>query len=120
MVRTDLFDRAIPWACLLARPETSAVPRMLNIGSTGRISVVAVAIGIASAIALPSAPSGSFAGVAASIGLLVAINRNFIFSLWRDHGAVDAAAAVPVLWLHYLCGGVGFAWTWLTQSTRPR
>jgi len=118
MVRTDLLNRAIPWARLLARPETRAVPRTLNIGLTGRLSVLAVAFSIASAIALPLAPTGALMGMVASIGLLVAINRKFIRGLSRDHGVIDAAAAVPVLWLHYLCGGVGFAWVWLTHSMR--
>ena len=107
MVRTDLRDRAIPWSRLL-RDEGQSLPASLNVGWGGRVSVLSVAASLLSVALLPWPwlALGLIAGAAAA---LAAANRRFIARQWRDEGALAAALALPLLWVHYLCGGLGYA-----------
>ncbi len=119
VARTDLVDRAIPWARLLARPEVRDLPDALNVNATSRASVASVAASLAALAALPFAPAPAAAVLAVALATLVLANGGFLVSLLRGGGAVDALAAVPVLWIHYLCGGLGFAWVRLTGPAGP-
>jgi cellulose synthase/poly-beta-1,6-N-acetylglucosamine synthase-like glycosyltransferase len=109
MVRTDLIDRAIPWSRLLLSHAPRDMPKTLNVDLSGRLSVVAVAVSLIGLMLLPIAPgTGGLVAVSALVAL-VAVNRSFLVMLWRLGRPLDAFVAVPVLWLHYLCAGLGFA-----------
>ena len=116
MARTDLHDRAIPWAELLIQ-EGARLPEGFNVGWAGRASVLAVA---ASLIALPllAWPALGGAILALAAAALTLANRRFLRGQFRDEGPPAALAAVPLLWLHYLCGGLGFAWVRLRAPRR--
>lgn len=110
MVRTDLWDRAVPWSRLLLSEAGRDLPRSLNVGFTGQASVVSVAVGIASLGLALILQSWAWVWIAALSALAMAVvNRNFLGDLWRLGRPLDALAAVPVLWLHYLCAGAGYA-----------
>jgi hypothetical protein len=110
MARTDLLNRAIPWARLLSREAARGLPRTLNIDARGRISVLAVAASLACLAAIPLAPGFALAGAAGALGTMTWANRRFLARLRLEGRPGDAAAALPVLWVHYLCGGLGYAW----------
>ena len=116
MARTDLLDRAIPWAELLVE-EGVRLPEGFNVGLAGRLSVLAVA---ASLLAIPALawPAAGAAILAASAVVLIIANRRFLARQWRGEGPRAAALAVPLLWVHYLCGGLGFAWVRLRAPLR--
>ncbi|KAF0675898.1 glycosyltransferase family 2 protein [Profundibacterium mesophilum] len=110
MMRTDLFDRAIPWARLLAAPRHGSAPAALNVSRAGQLSVLCVSATLAGLVLMLAARGAGLWLVAASLGLLAVFNRRFLRRLLREQSAADAVFAVPVLWLHYLCGGLGFFW----------
>lgn len=110
MARTDLLHRAIPWTRLLATPAARGLPKTLNISTVGRVSVIAVAVSLLALVALPWQPVAALATILACLGGLAWANRRFLAVLWSEHSVIDAVTAVPVLWVHYLAGGLGFAW----------
>ncbi len=114
VARTDLLNRAVPWARLLARPEVRDLPDALNVSPTSRVSVISVAASLVGVAALPLAPALATALLVVALAALVLANGGFLASLLRGGAVGDALAAVAVLWVHYLCGGLGFAWVRLT------
>lgn len=127
MARTDLLQRAIPWARLLAQPEVKDLPDTLNISNSGRISVISVAASLAgAAVAILISPWVGLATIAVSLITLTVTNSDFLGSLWSEHSKLDALVAIPVLWVHFACGGLGFGWVKVTlllglnkHSARP-
>ena len=117
MAKTDLFDRAIPWSRLL-RNQGAALPRTLNVGWGGRLSVLAalaLLIALPLAVVLPLAAAGL---ALAAVLTTIAANRRFLGSLWREQEPGLAMAAVPLLTVHYLCAGLGYAWVLATPGRR--
>lgn len=110
MARTDLFDRAVPWARLIASDLGRGVPPGLNLNPPGFVSVAATAASCLGLLLLPVAPGAGLAAGGLGVGALVLANIRFLRSLARTRPRWHALAAVPVLWVHYLCGGLGFAW----------
>lgn len=110
MARTDLLHRAVPWARLLRSGRGRDLPKVLNIDRTSRISVLAVALSLAALLLGPFAPVASLAIMLGALAILVASNRQFLRSLMVAEGPLTALVAIPTLWIHYFCGGLGFAW----------
>lgn len=110
MARTDLFARAIPWARLLRQTRGERPPHGLNTNLTGKISVAAVAASLLALPALVVAPLFALSAMLVALGVMIWANRHFIARLWTDEGPTTALVAGPVLWVHYFCGGLGFAW----------
>jgi glycosyltransferase involved in cell wall biosynthesis len=120
MLRTDLLLRAAPWTRLIRR--SSVAPADLNLGVTQRLSVALVAAGmlcLAVAVARPA-----FAlGAAATLALVVALNRELYRFLYRERGLAFAVVCIPLHVLYFLCSGAGFALGLLTpvrDEPRPQ
>lgn len=116
MVRTDIFHRAMPWTRLLMQEKQSAFDGQLNANKTGRLSVLSVA---ASLLALPLmllTPAVGLGLLALALGWLIWLNRGFLAMMRRVRGAREAAQSIPLLWIHYLSGGLGYAWVRLGLS----
>ncbi|WP_031497788.1 glycosyltransferase [Bryobacter aggregatus] len=100
MVKTDLFDRAIPWTRLILRE--GEMPNDLNVQWSQRLSV-ALAM-----VALPALFLGW--GLAVLCWLcVIAINwpvYSFLARQWHWGGAIGA---MPVHFLYYFYSGLGFA-----------
>lgn len=110
MARTDLLHRAIPWARLMRSERGRTLPDVLNIDATARVSVLAVAASLGgAALALP-APWAGLTVTMIALAVLAAANAAFLRRLGQDEGTRTALVAIPTLWVHYLCGGLGFAW----------
>lgn len=99
VVQSDLLDRGIPWSELLAARNGPADE--LNIGWTGRLSVVSVVFLIASLALTLAEPRWALLAVVAMLGLLW-LNRDFYRFLMSKRGAAFLLAAVPLHWLYYL------------------
>lgn len=110
MVRTDLFHRAMPWTRLLQQENQSAFGGQLNANRTGRLSVLTVATSLLALPLLLLAPGAGLGLLALALGALIWLNRGFLAMMRRVRGASEAAQAIPLLWIHYLSGGVGYAW----------
>ena len=94
MVRTDLFQRGIPWVELLLRGGGGSAA--LNLGWRHRLSALA-AVGVAGGVV------GRRPLVAASsLGALLALNQDFYALLLRKRGPAQAAAGVGLHVVHHL------------------
>jgi len=106
--RTDLFDRAVPWARLLRDSPPGASDR-LNINSRSRFSVLAVAFACCCLLVAVAYPVAAFLGLVAAILTILALNAGFLRMIARLDGLPAVAPALLVLVVHYFCGGLGFA-----------
>ena len=106
-VRTDIRYRAVPWSRLILQRRTRL--DHLNLKTEHRVSVALALLGT---IALPLAllHPAMLALAAASIVGLVLANRKVLAFFARARGIFFAAAAVPLLFLHYLASGLGYLW----------
>jgi GT2 family glycosyltransferase len=98
MLRTDLFDRGVPWIMLLA--ERRRAPTSLNLGVRERLSVLASAAAVVSLLCRRPRTA------AAAAGALVALNLPLYRLLLRRLGARRALACVPLHAGHHLAAGL--------------
>jgi GT2 family glycosyltransferase len=108
MLRTDLFDRAIPWTELILRERN--LINDLNLRTSSRASV-SLAYGAVLALAAGLVwPFPLAAGVAAvSAAGLVAMNADLYRYFIRKRGWRFTVLAVPMHFFYYLYCGLGFA-----------
>lgn len=116
VIRTDVFQRGVPWTLLMLRSKT--VENDLNVGRSQQFSVAAVGIGLAALAGAPFEPRLLvLAGVAALVQAM--LNRRFYGFLARRGGARFALAAFPLHTLYFVCCGasvaiaLGLHWTGL-------
>jgi len=114
-LKTDLLDRAVPWTQLILRYRS--MPADLNLRWGHRASVLLVSLLAAgaglelvrTAVTWQPAPWWMwFAGAAAGMAGLVALNRGFYRFLAERRGWWFALRALPLHALHYLVSGIGF------------
>jgi len=104
MLRTDVFDRALPWTLLILRRRS--MPADLNLRWRYRLSVLAW-LGAAAAPALPAPAAGPLAGACAAVGIVS--NAGFYRFLAARRGWWFALRCVPVHALFFLYSGLAFA-----------
>jgi len=105
MIRTDFFQRALPWTQLICRHR--GFTNDLNIGLSGRVSV-ALTGGLLGACALsPWQPMLLVAAVVMGLALFMLNIRLYRFFMDK-RGVKFAAQAVPWHWLYFLYSGVAF------------
>jgi hypothetical protein len=106
MVWTDLRYRALKWGRLiLARGR---LPDDLNIRPAQRVSVV-LSMLVLGMLPLLLVDLRWLAGVVASAGAIVALNREFYVLLVRRGGVAFALACIPLHIVYFVCAGLGFA-----------
>lgn len=120
LIRTDFFDRALPWTRLLL--ERSRLANDLNLKAASRVSVAA-------ACALPVCVAASLwrtwflYAALGTIVVLLAANAPFYRFLAGKRGVLFAVHAVFWHWLFYVYGGLAFvlglARHWLVRPRRP-
>ena len=109
LLRTDIFDRGVPWTELILR--SSSMPRDLNLQVSQRLSVALMHLAAASAAAWGIFFRGSPAGIVtalAAAGVVAAINFRFYAFLTRRRGIWFALRAIPVHFLYYYYSGIAF------------
>ena len=112
MVRTDIWDRAIPWTRLIL--STHSMPDDLNLRLDQRLSVgLAFAAIICAVIGHPLV---ALLPVLASLLL----NRGFYAFLWARRGAWFAARAVPIHFIYHLYSGIAFCMGTVAFFCSPR
>ena len=114
MVRSDVFERALPWTVLLLRRRRGA--GVLNLGPRHRLSALASLV-LARALARRRLVTASLALTA-----IAALNRSLIAAVGDARGNLAALLVVPLHALHHLCGLAGAALgaaRWLLDG-RPR
>ena len=101
MVRTDVFDRGIPWAELILRNRS--MPNDLNLRFHQRLSVILVYVLLGCLI------TGHFvySGMAVLLSV-IALNFPFYSFLARRGGVLFALAAMPLHLLYHFYNGLSF------------
>lgn len=104
LLRSDLFDRAIPWTRLILRYR--AFNADLNTSGGGATSV---ALAAAVALALLAAPWRPWilGAIPLALAALAYVNRSFLKLCRDERGLWFAGAALFALLLHYFVGGCG-------------
>ena len=105
MVRTDFYQRALPWTKLIHTKSGMVNNLNLNYGSRASVSLVlGQVVGIVASLLWPAV----LPWIAAS-GLLVGvINMPLYWFFWRKRGLFFALRALPLHWFYYLYSGVAF------------
>jgi GT2 family glycosyltransferase len=98
MVRTDLWQRGVPWVELVLRHGAGSTA--LNLGWRHRASAVAAVAAAAGLVR--GRPLATLAGVTA----LVALNRDFYDLLLRRGGPATAMAGVGLHAVHHVTGAI--------------
>jgi len=145
LLRSDVFERGIPWTVLLWResrargtsepllatgdllrlpdPALAQKPFMLdlNLQTSNRASVALTALLLASLLALPLVPQAWPLPALAAV-LLLALNWQLYVFLARKRGWAFAVYAIPWHWLYYLYNSLSFTLgtlVFFTRGARP-
>lgn len=106
-IRTDLFDRGIPWVRLLLERRSLARPAPLNLKPGERLKVAAVGLAVALALgaAVTRRPEFLAGAGAALLGVTLA---NLPLLVWfaRQRGLGFALAVIPANLGYYLTSGL--------------
>lgn len=112
LLRTDIRDRAVPWALLMLRRRS--MPADLNATFAQRISVALAGLLLVFTALVLSGPlvtlpatlrATAGAGSVACAALLGVLNRDLYRFFARQRGIVFAARVIPLHWLYFLyCG----------------
>lgn len=112
MLRTDVFQRAIPWSRLLLRAKT--VYPELNLGTESRISALLSWLLLALLLLGCLYPAFLLGALADGVGL-IALNIGFYRFLEEGRGWWFAVRAIPWHWLYFLYASAAFAYVWLFE-----
>jgi len=105
MVRTDFFDRALPWTRLII--QSNFAPNDLNLQTSQRISTIAaylLLLSLGGAIfSLWWLLLGAF-----SLATMVWLNREFYTFLRQERGSRFMLKALPWHWFYFIYSGAAF------------
>jgi hypothetical protein len=116
LLRADIFYRAVPWTRLIL--ESRDVPRDLNLTWPARVSALLVGLLVIAIVLTPFAFAVMTAGIAlrilgsimaATVLMLLFLNRDVYVFFVRQRGWWFAARSVLAHWFYYLYSGVSFA-----------
>jgi glycosyltransferase involved in cell wall biosynthesis len=103
VVRTDIFQRGVPWMLLMKRSKTAQSD--LNVRPDQRASVAAAGL-----LGLSLAASAWFPGLlavaAAALAAIVGLNFGFYRFLARRRGWGFALASIPLHYVYFCCCGL--------------
>ena len=107
LIKTDVFDRGIPWTMLLLDNKSNMV-NDLNLQTSSRISVVATYGLVGCLLASPFIPAAIILGLILA-ALLLYLNWDIYRLFYEKRGLIFALKVIPVHWLYYFYGGLSFA-----------
>lgn len=125
IIKTDVWDRAIPWSKLIIESKRS--PRDLNLKTSDRMSTALVGILFLCLLVIVLWLFGAvgqktvlIAAVLAilNISALLVINRELYMFFLENRGPAFTLLAVPMHFLYYLYSGVSFGLCWIGSKMR--
>ncbi len=102
VVKTDIFQRGVPWMLLLKR--RGVVETDLNVRPGQKVCVAATCLAVCAGLLAPFWPWLLGLVLAACVAVL-ALNRSFYRFLARKGGPAFASACLPLHLIYYLCCG---------------
>ncbi len=113
LIVTDIRDRALPWATLIA--QQGNLPTDLNLKISNRISALLCWLLLATFAATFFSSSFWF-GALAIVLALVALNFDLYRFFFRKRGVWFTLRALPLHWLYYLYSSAAFAYVMLFSA----
>lgn len=107
LIKTDVFDRGIPWTQLLL-DNRSYMVNDLNLQTSSRVSVIATYGLVFCLFAGVVNPAAIILGVLLAV-LLLYLNWDVYHLFYQKRGLLFALKVVPLHWLYYFYGGLSFA-----------
>lgn len=105
LLKSDIFDRGIPWTRLLLRDRSFSAD--LNLQTHNRVSVAAVYVLLGALLAAPFQPLAILLAVGLA-GLLLYLNFSLYRFFYHKRGWLFSLGVIPMHWLYYLYNGVSF------------
>jgi len=102
VVKTDIFQRGVPWMLLMKRQGIAETD--LNVRPGQKVCVAATGLAVLALLAAPIWPWSLAAALAGAL-TVVGLNVPFYRFLARKRGVAFAAASVPLHLIYYLCCG---------------
>jgi glycosyltransferase involved in cell wall biosynthesis len=106
ILKTDIFDRALPWTTLIVR--TGNLPNDLNLQRASRASAAAVYL-LAAILVVAIWQPLALVAAALPLTVLVAYNRKLYRFLLEHGGHWFLLRALPMHWLYYAYSALVFA-----------
>lgn len=106
IVKTDIFDRALPWTALIRQSRT--LPNDLNLHTASRASALSV-YALAGLIALGWWWPVARAAALLPLAVLLSCNCSLYAFFLRRHGLWFLLMAIPMHWLYYAYSALAFA-----------
>ena len=121
-LKTDIFDRAVPWSKLIL--ESGLLPCDLNLQISHRISaflvgilVLTVIVFLLGSLNLFEFPADIFfIASLALIAALLILNRKIYGFFYRERGLKFTITAIPLHFLYYFYSGTSFAACWFLHK----
>ncbi len=122
MIRTDIFQRGVPWALLLKRQKFAETD--LNVRPAQKVCVAVTGLAILAILVSPWYPIAASGATLAPV-TVVALNRAFYAFLRRRRGLAFAAGSVPVHLVYYASCGISVVlaqilWLFWTPAAQDR
>jgi GT2 family glycosyltransferase len=120
VIRTDIFNRALPWSRLIL--ETKRMPSDMNLRISDRVSTALSGLLLLCLITVVLSLIGVFHAVPLAriaiftlivIAALLMLNRDLYGFFIRKRGLKFALLAIPMHFLYYLYCGASFALCWI-------
>ena len=107
LIRSDFFDRALPWTQLML--QTKSAEKDLHLDTRSRLSVAIVGLLLLSpAVALWQPLTAGLLAIAV-VATLLLLNAPLYRFFARKRGLLFMLAAIPWHWLYFFYGGLAFA-----------
>jgi len=119
VVRTDIFQRGVPWVLLMKRQRIAETD--LNVRPSQKACVALAGLAALALLAAPWRP-WLLAAVFACQALVIGLNGPFYRFLARKRGVAFAAGSVPLHLLYYGCCGLSVVMAlayWHLRAWRP-
>lgn len=112
MIRSDFFDRALPWTRLLK--QTREIPADLNLGTANRVSAALCWLLLLVLLGALLYPLALFV-VPVIVITLLGLNADLYRFFLRERGFFFMLGAVPLHWLYYLYSSAAFGYVWFLE-----
>ena len=124
MLRTDIFNRAVPWSQLII--ESNSMPGDFNLSISDRISTLLTGVlsvftallvlGILNLYDAPGLEKFSVIVIVTAIVGLIYINRGLYGFFLKKRGMMFTLMAIPVHFLFYFYSGAAFTVCWVRYN----
>jgi cellulose synthase/poly-beta-1,6-N-acetylglucosamine synthase-like glycosyltransferase len=118
VIRTDLFDRGVPWTRLLVQQGTTLRATTLNLRRIERVKTALAGLAIASAALAWPTRDARWLVASASLLLVIILGSADLYRRFvRVRGWRFALATVPLQLLYYVINGVSVCMGWVVHHT---